>query len=162
MEHATTLAGVVSSHSSRSIPSTENLVSGHPIDDDNQCDPSRLESNMASKLSTLADAKPHDAVAKDADADADAAAAEAALQEHTLTFWQAVKLYPTAVGWSLFVSLGVIMLAFDPQIVGSMYAMPQFQKDFGYERDGEVSSYWLESTLPWFSDGHGLTDQPTD
>ncbi|RYP19664.1 hypothetical protein DL765_003257 [Monosporascus sp. GIB2] len=29
------------------------------------------------------------------------------------------------------------MLAFDPQIVGSMYAMPQFQKDFGYEHNGE-------------------------
>ncbi|RYP75332.1 hypothetical protein DL771_002428 [Monosporascus sp. 5C6A] len=64
-------------------------------------------------------------------------AAEAVQQEHDLTLWQALKLYPTAVAWSLFVSLGVIMLAFDPQIVGSMYAMPQFQKDFGYEHNGE-------------------------
>ena len=70
---------------------------------------------------------------------ADVAMAEAVDQEHALGFREAIKLYPTAVGWSLFVSLGVIMLAFDPQIVGSMYAMPQFQKDFGYESgDGEV------------------------
>ncbi len=84
---------------------------------------------MATKISTSSDTKPQVA---------DAAAAEAVHQEHALTFSQAIKLYPTAVGWSLFVSLGVIMLAFDPQIVGSMYAMPQFQKDFGYEHDGEV------------------------
>ncbi|KAI1084048.1 general substrate transporter [Whalleya microplaca] len=65
-------------------------------------------------------------------------------QEYELSFWEAVKLYPTAVGWSVFVSLGVIMLAFDPQIIGNMYAMPQFQKDFGYEHDGEyiISAAW--------------------
>lgn len=70
--------------------------------------------------------------------DADVALAEAIRQEHDLTFWQAVKLYPKAVGWSAFVSIGVIMLAFDPQIIGNMFAMPQFQKDFGFELDGEV------------------------
>lgn len=30
--------------------------------------------------------------------------------EHTLTFWEAVNLYPKAVGWSCYFSLGVIML----------------------------------------------------
>lgn len=30
--------------------------------------------------------------------------------EHTLTFFQAVKLYPKAIGWSMYFSLGVIML----------------------------------------------------
>ena len=42
-------------------------------------------------------------------------------------FWTAVKLYPTAIGWSLFFSLGVIMLAFDPQLLGNLYATPAFQ-----------------------------------
>ncbi|TRX94720.1 hypothetical protein FHL15_004492 [Xylaria flabelliformis] len=56
---------------------------------------------------------------------------EAIQLEHALSFWEAVKLYPTAVGWSAFVSIGVIMLAFDPQIVGNMFAIPQFKKDFG-------------------------------
>lgn len=36
--------------------------------------------------------------------------AEAIAIEHKLTFWQAVKLYPKAIGWSMFFSLGVIML----------------------------------------------------
>ncbi|KAI0555873.1 sugar porter family MFS transporter [Xylaria curta] len=58
---------------------------------------------------------------------------EAIQLEHSLSFWEAVKLYPTAVGWSAFVSIGVIMLAFDPQIVGNMFAIPQFKKDFGVE-----------------------------
>lgn len=60
--------------------------------------------------------------------------------EHNLTFFEACKLYPAAIGWSAFVSLGVIMLAFDPQLLGNLYAMPQFQKDFGYLYDGNVSS----------------------
>ncbi|KAI1766477.1 general substrate transporter [Hypoxylon sp. FL1150] len=65
------------------------------------------------------------------------AQAEAIEHEHRLSFWQAAELYPKAVGWSAFVSIGVIMLAFDPQIIGNMFAMPQFQKDFGFELDGE-------------------------
>lgn len=71
-------------------------------------------------------------------AETDVALADAIQYEHELTFWQAAKLYPKAVGWSAFVSIGVIMLAFDPQIIGNMFAMPQFQKDFGFELDGEV------------------------
>lgn len=35
---------------------------------------------------------------------------EAVEVEHNLTFLQAVKLYPTAIGWSMYFSLGVIML----------------------------------------------------
>ena len=76
-------------------------------------------------------------------ADTDVALAGAIQHEHELSFWQAAELYPKAVGWSAFVSIGVIMLAFDPQIVGNMFAMPQFQKDFGYELDGEVCSLSL-------------------
>lgn len=60
-------------------------------------------------------------------------------REHSLGFVAAVKLYPAAVAWSMFVSIGVVMLAFDPQLLGNFFAMPQFQKDFGYLYDGEVS-----------------------
>ena len=64
--------------------------------------------------------------------------------EHNLTFSQALRLYPAAVGWSVFVSLGVIMLAFDPQLLGNLYATPQFQRDFGYEFNGQyiISAPW--------------------
>ncbi|KAI0020418.1 general substrate transporter [Xylariomycetidae sp. FL0641] len=61
---------------------------------------------------------------------------EAIEHEHALGLWDAVRQYPTAVGWSAFVSLGVIMAAFDPQLIGNMFAIPQFKKDFGYMREG--------------------------
>jgi len=41
--------------------------------------------------------------------DINAEACLAADKEHSQSFFEAVKLYPTAVGWSLFFSLGVIM-----------------------------------------------------
>jgi hypothetical protein len=41
--------------------------------------------------------------------DINAEARAAADKEHGHTFWEAVKLYPAAVGWSLFFSVGVIM-----------------------------------------------------
>ncbi|WQF83357.1 Putative major facilitator, sugar transporter, major facilitator superfamily [Colletotrichum destructivum] len=74
----------------------------------------------------------------------DTALAEAIRLEHNLSFSQAIRLYPTAIGWSAFVSLGVIMLAFDPQLLGNLYATPQFQRDFGYEYEGSyiISAAW--------------------
>ncbi|KAH8891572.1 sugar porter family MFS transporter [Thozetella sp. PMI_491] len=70
--------------------------------------------------------------------------AEAILAEHTMSFWEAVKLYPAAIGWSAFVSLGVIMLAFDPQLLGNLFAMDKFKQDFGYNFNGEmiISAPW--------------------
>ncbi|KAF2759000.1 maltose permease [Pseudovirgaria hyperparasitica] len=64
--------------------------------------------------------------------------------EHQMGFVEAVKLYPKAIGWSVFFSLGVIMLAFDPQLLGNLYAVPAFQRDFGYEFKGEyiISAPW--------------------
>ncbi|EXJ81959.1 hypothetical protein A1O1_08026 [Capronia coronata CBS 617.96] len=76
--------------------------------------------------------------------DLDAEARVAADEEHGHSFFQAVKLYPTAVGWSLFFSLGVIMTAFDPQLIGQLYATPKFQRDFGYLYKGN----WIISA-PW-------------
>lgn len=70
--------------------------------------------------------------------------AHAIQAEHELTFTQACHLYPRAIFWSAFVSLGVIMLAFDPQLLGNLYATPQFQRDFGYPYDGGyiISAAW--------------------
>lgn len=39
---------------------------------------------------------------------------EAIEVEHNLTFFQAVKLYPKAIGWSMYFSLGVVMLGTCP------------------------------------------------
>lgn len=71
-------------------------------------------------------------------------ALEATELEHQMSFIDAVKMYPGAVGWSIFFSLGIIMTAFDPQLLGSMYAVPSFQKKFGYQfGDGYIIS------APW-------------
>jgi MFS transporter, SP family, general alpha glucoside:H+ symporter len=58
--------------------------------------------------------------------------------ERDMTFRHALTLYPKAIGWSVYFSLGVIMLAFDPQLLGNLYATPAFQRDFGYEYEGSV------------------------
>ncbi|KAK1830199.1 general alpha-glucoside permease [Podospora conica] len=63
-----------------------------------------------------------------------------------LGFLETCKLYPAAIGWSAFVSLGIIMLAFDPQLLGNLYATPQFRKDFGYLYNGDVG-YIISA--PW-------------
>ncbi|KIV88862.1 hypothetical protein, variant 1 [Exophiala mesophila] len=76
--------------------------------------------------------------------DINAEARVAADEEHGHTFFEAARLYPTAIGWSLFFSLGVIMCAFDPQLLGQLYATPAFQRDFGYLYDGGyiISAPW--------------------
>lgn len=73
----------------------------------------------------------------------------ATAQEHSLTFVQAIKLYPKAVGWSVFFSLGIIMTAFDPQLLGQLFATPRFQRDFGYKFEGKyiISAPWQTGLL---------------
>lgn len=61
---------------------------------------------------------------------------EAIRAEHELSFIEAVKLYPKAIGWSVYVSIGVIMLAFDPQLLGNLFAVPAFAKKYGVLFEG--------------------------
>jgi hypothetical protein len=68
-------------------------------------------------------------------------AIEAIRAEHELTFTEALRLYPKAIAWSGFVSIGVIMLAFDPQLIGNLYSTPQFARDFGHLYKGDVSVF---------------------
>jgi SP family general alpha glucoside:H+ symporter-like MFS transporter len=51
--------------------------------------------------------------------------------EHKMTFREGLRQYSIAIGWSAFFSLGIIMTAFDPQLLGSLYATPAFQKQYG-------------------------------
>lgn len=71
-------------------------------------------------------------------------ARQAAELEHNLTLLEGIKLYPTAIGWSIFFSLGVVMTAFDPQLIGNLFATPAFQRDFGYLYEGNyiISAPW--------------------
>jgi sugar porter (SP) family MFS transporter len=58
-------------------------------------------------------------------------AEEATAAEHALTIKDAIKLYTPAIFWSLLFALGVVVAGFDPQIVGTLVAIPQFQQNFG-------------------------------
>ncbi len=64
--------------------------------------------------------------------------------QHHMSFREGIRLYPKAMAWSAFFSLGVIMTAFDPQLLGSLYAEPAFQRDFGYLFEGNyiISAPW--------------------
>ncbi|KAH8897513.1 putative MFS transporter [Thozetella sp. PMI_491] len=74
----------------------------------------------------------------------DAAIRDITASEHDLSFWNAVKRHPYAVLWSLLFSLAVVMAGFDAQLVTSLYALPAFQRRFGYEHDGHyiISAGW--------------------
>jgi SP family general alpha glucoside:H+ symporter-like MFS transporter len=64
--------------------------------------------------------------------------------EHKMTLREAIRMHPTAICWAMFFSLGTIMTAFDPQLLGNLYATPAFQKKFGYLYKGNyiVSAPW--------------------
>ncbi|KAF4468137.1 MFS transporter SP family general alpha glucoside:H+ symporter [Fusarium albosuccineum] len=72
--------------------------------------------------------------------------AEAAMAwEHSLTPVRAFKLYSTAVWYGAFVSLALVMEGFDTKILGSLYAVPAFQKAYGVRQaDGsyQISAPW--------------------
>ncbi|KAK9457087.1 general substrate transporter [Dipodascopsis uninucleata] len=51
--------------------------------------------------------------------------------EHNMSIVAAVKLYPWAVFWSLWLSTALIMEGFDHAFTGGFYAFPAFQKRYG-------------------------------
>ena len=66
--------------------------------------------------------------------------------EHGMGTWEAVKLYRRGAFWSFFISLSIIMRAYDIEIMGNFYALPAFQDHFGtfYEGHGyQVPAAWV-------------------
>lgn len=58
--------------------------------------------------------------------------AQAAIaKEHEMTLWQALRLYPKAVGWSLLFSCAIIMEGYDVVLIGSFLAFPAFNEKYG-------------------------------
>ncbi|KAK9351265.1 hypothetical protein V1523DRAFT_328036, partial [Lipomyces doorenjongii] len=65
--------------------------------------------------------------------------------EHQMTPRQALKLYPKAVGWSILLSLAIVIEGYDIVLLSSFYAFPAFVKKFGeLQPDGsyQVSAPW--------------------
>ncbi|KAJ2974326.1 hypothetical protein NQ176_g6115 [Zarea fungicola] len=65
----------------------------------------------------------------------------ASVQERDLGFFQAIKLYPKAVFWSLVMSTVVIMEGYDTVLVGTFYAQPAFKKAYGVK--GKTGQYQI-------------------
>jgi SP family general alpha glucoside:H+ symporter-like MFS transporter len=58
-------------------------------------------------------------------------AQHAAEDEKSMTLFQAIKLYPKAVGWSVVLSSALIMEGYDLALLGSLYGSPQFNQKYG-------------------------------
>ena len=58
-------------------------------------------------------------------------AALAASAERDQTFWQAVKMYPRAIGWSILLSTAIVMEGYDTLLLSNLYGLPQFQNRYG-------------------------------
>ncbi|RMZ81699.1 hypothetical protein DV737_g2434, partial [Chaetothyriales sp. CBS 132003] len=66
-------------------------------------------------------------------------------REHELTFLEAIKLYPKAIGWSVLMSAALIMDGYDLKLISSLYAQPEFQKAFGHAQPNgnyQISAAW--------------------
>ncbi|KXT11957.1 hypothetical protein AC579_1012 [Pseudocercospora musae] len=73
------------------------------------------------------------------------AAADANSQEHDLTFWKALRLYPKGVFWSLIMSTVIIMEGYDTKLMGTLFAQPAFQKNYGHH----VKADKWQISAPW-------------
>ncbi|ROT37115.1 sugar transporter [Sodiomyces alkalinus F11] len=65
--------------------------------------------------------------------------------EQQLGLRESFKLYPHAIGWSIFLSTCVIMEGFDITLLGNLFAYPPFQRAFGVlQSDGtyQLTAAW--------------------
>lgn len=65
--------------------------------------------------------------------------------EHELGTWEALKIYRKGAFWSMFISLSIIMRAYDIEISGNFYALPAFQQHFGFP----VPGHGYQIPAPW-------------
>jgi len=72
---------------------------------------------------------------------------QALIQEKNMSLWQAVKLYPKAVGWSMVLSTALVMEGYDLLLLSNLYASPQFNRKYGTL--GKNGTYTV--TAPWQS-----------
>jgi MFS transporter, SP family, general alpha glucoside:H+ symporter len=72
-------------------------------------------------------------------------AARATKNEHHMTLMQGLRTYPKAVGWSMLISLAIVMEGFDLILLNNLFAYDEFNKQFGkLQPDGsyQVSAAW--------------------
>lgn len=73
-------------------------------------------------------------------------AKEATDREHAMTLRTALRLYPKAIAWSMFLSSAVAMEGYDIVLIASFFAFPPWNQTFGHRLPGtddfEVSAAW--------------------
>jgi SP family general alpha glucoside:H+ symporter-like MFS transporter len=73
-------------------------------------------------------------------------AEQAAIDEHHLTVFEAIKRYPKAVLWSMLVSTAIIMEGYDIVLISSFFGLPSFTEKYGSFVD-DASGYQISA--PW-------------
>jgi MFS transporter, SP family, general alpha glucoside:H+ symporter len=63
--------------------------------------------------------------------------------ELQMTLWQAIKLYPKAIAWSLVLSSTLVMEGYDLALLGNLYASPPFNQKYGTYN--EATQKWAVS-----------------
>jgi SP family general alpha glucoside:H+ symporter-like MFS transporter len=74
-----------------------------------------------------------------------ALAQQAAIEEHEMGFWQAIKTHPQAVMWSILVSTSIIMEGYDIVLIQSFFAQEAFSKHYGSLQESgeyEINASW--------------------
>lgn len=72
-------------------------------------------------------------------------AEDANSKERDLSFTQAIKVYPKAVGWSVLMSCALVMDGYDLKLIGSLFAQPAFKEAYGRKQaDGtyQIPAPW--------------------
>ncbi|EME44490.1 hypothetical protein DOTSEDRAFT_72086 [Dothistroma septosporum NZE10] len=72
-------------------------------------------------------------------------AKDATDKEHAMSLREAIRLYPKAIAWSMFLSSAVAMEGFQLVLIASFFAFPPFTRKFGeLQPDGsyEVTASW--------------------
>ncbi|CDK26910.1 unnamed protein product [Kuraishia capsulata CBS 1993] len=67
------------------------------------------------------------------------------MTEEDLTIREALKKYPMALFWALFMALGIVMTGYDQALISTFYALPSFAKKYGQpDGDGgyEITAAW--------------------
>jgi SP family general alpha glucoside:H+ symporter-like MFS transporter len=74
-------------------------------------------------------------------------ARHAAHVEKDMSFTQAIKLYPIAVGWSILLS--IVMEGYDTALLGNIYAFPPFTRRYGVlTPNSDPPSYQVSQIQP--------------
>lgn len=65
--------------------------------------------------------------------------------EKAMTFREALRRYPKAIGWSMVISAAIIMEGYDLTLMSSLFAQPQFSRFYGEpigDGEYEVTAAW--------------------